>query len=133
MTQLLNFMKLSPYISCKKAALNGMGPFFDELEEMQEQATDAVYDLCEDADSDVRHSPMVVGLVIDICLERFALRGTKYSPSWLRVIIHGPCAIPMYWYSSCKVVCAWSQNCGRVDATDARQRMPTNFRLFGSP
>lgn len=66
MTQLLSFMKLSPYISCKKAALNGMGPFFDELEDMQEQATDAVYDLCEDADSDVCRSSLVDGCTLGL-------------------------------------------------------------------
>lgn len=103
MAQLLSFMKISPYISCKKAALNGMGPFFDELEEMQEQATDAVYDLCEDADGDVGESSMVPPLLI--YLERSALLGTKYSRNWLRAIIHGQYVIPMYWSSFYKAVC----------------------------
>jgi hypothetical protein len=124
MTQLLSFMKLSPYISCKKAALNGMGPFFDELEEMQEQATDAVYDLCEDADSDVSDPPIVVHF------ERFALQGTKYSRNWLRVIIHGQHVTLMYWSSFYKAVRVWTQNCDRIEYANAsEQRTTMNFQL----
>lgn len=57
MAQLLEFMKQSPYLSCKKAANNSMSLLFEELTDMQEQATDVVYDLCEDSEQSVNIQP----------------------------------------------------------------------------
>lgn len=51
--QLLRYMKHSPFLSCKRAASTIMGSLFDELPDMQELATDVVYDLCEDSEQHV--------------------------------------------------------------------------------
>lgn len=51
--QLLTFTR-SDFASVKRESATSLGPFFDGLPDMQEQVVDAVYDLCEDTDPEVR-------------------------------------------------------------------------------
>jgi Apoptosis inhibitory protein 5 (API5) len=53
MTELLEYMR-SDYTSVKIAAANMMSYFFEKLPDMHERVIDAVYDLCEDAEEEVR-------------------------------------------------------------------------------
>lgn len=53
MEQLLAFMK-SPFPGCKIASSKHMSLYFGEVKDLQEQAADALYDLCEDLVQDVR-------------------------------------------------------------------------------
>lgn len=59
----------SPYSSLKSYAANNIKLFIKEFEELQDDAINAVYDLCEDQDPRVRHTPLNLRVCLIIPLQ----------------------------------------------------------------